>query len=370
MTADRQPFVSVVVPARDEEHTLGLCLDSITTQQWPTDRLQVVVVENGSRDRTRAVAEAWAARDPRVGVVVSEAANHAEAMNIGIQAARGEIVARVDAHSHVDRRYVPEVVAAFDRHPEAAAVGGAFLAAGETLRERVAGFARSSRLGVGGGYGTDRIPHDHPVRSVQCGAYRREALLAVGGFDPAMTYGEDEELNWRLRQRGFQVILCPALLQLYRPRASLAGLWRQYWHYGRGRMRVLRKHPDFLAPRHLAPSALVVVLVGLAAAGAVVPAARAALALVAGAWGAILVGAACAAHGARWRERLLLPGAVAGMHLAYGAGLLRELVRGGGRSETRPGPRTSWLQRWATPATARAPSHSPSSSAPRIVLRC
>src|SRR4029077_15682357 len=67
MNAEPQPFVSVVVPARDEEHTLGLCLDSITTQQWPTDRLQVVVVENGSRDRTRAVAEAWAARDPRVG---------------------------------------------------------------------------------------------------------------------------------------------------------------------------------------------------------------------------------------------------------------------------------------------------------------
>jgi succinoglycan biosynthesis protein ExoA len=328
MTADRQPFVSVVVPARDEEQSLGFCLDSILKQHWPDDRLEVIVVENGSRDRTRNVAEAWAARDPRVRVVVSQAANHSEAMNAGIQAARGEIVARVDAHSSVDRRYVAEVVAAFDRHPEAAGVGGAFLAAGETLRERVAGFARSSRLGVGGGYGTDRIPHDHPVRSVQCGAYRREMLLAVGGFDPAIAYGEDEDLNWRLRQRGFQVMLCPALLQLYRPRASLGGLWKQYWNYGRGRMRVLRKHPDFLAPRHLAPSALVVVLAGLAAVAAVVPAARTALALVAGAWGAVLAGAACAARGATWRERLLLPGAVAGMHLAYGAGLLRELIRG------------------------------------------
>ena len=118
-------------------------------------------------------------------------------------------------------------------------------------------------------------------------------------------------------------MLCPTLRQLYRPRASLAGLWRQYWNYGRGRMRVLRKHPDFLAPRHLAPSALVVALGGLAAAGTVVPAAHAALALVAGAWGAVLAGASCAARGARWRERLLLPCAVAGMHLAYGAGLLR-----------------------------------------------
>jgi succinoglycan biosynthesis protein ExoA len=351
MNADQQPFVSVVVPARDEEQTLGVCLDSITKQHWPADRLQVVVVENGSRDRTRDVAEAWAARDPRIDVVVSQAANHAEAMNVGIQAARGEIVARVDAHSHVDRRYVAEVVAAFDRHPEAAAVGGAFLPAGETLRERVAGFARSSRLGVGGGYGTDRIAHDHPVRSVQCGAHRREALLAVGGFDPAMAYGEDEDLNWRLRQRGFQVMLCPALLQLYRPRASLRGLWKQYWNYGRGRMRVLRKHPDFLAPRHLVPSALVVALGGLAAAGAVVPAAHAALALVAGAWVAVLAGAACAARGARWRERLLLPCAVAGMHLAYGAGLLRELVRGRGSIRDAAGPPNK-----LTPTLGNSPS--------------
>jgi succinoglycan biosynthesis protein ExoA len=343
MNGGQQPLVSVVVPARDEERSLDRCLASITAQRWRRDRLEVVVVENGSRDRTGAIADAWAARDPRIRVVVSGATNHAEAMNAGIRVARGEIIARIDAHSHVDRGYIAQVVAAFARHPEAAAVGGPFLPVGETLRERVAGLARSSRLGVGGGYGADRVPDDHPVRSVQCGAYRRDALLAVGGFDPAMAYGEDEELNWRVRQRGFEVMLCPALRQLYRPRASLTGLWRQYWNYGRGRMRVLRKHPDFLAPRHLAPSALVIALAGLAAAGTVVPAAHVALALVAGAWGAVLAGALFTARGARWQERLLLPAAVAGMHLAYGLGLLWTLagrpsraVRGFGHVVGRP----------------------------------
>jgi hypothetical protein len=180
-----------------------------------------------------------------------------------------------------------------------------------------------------------------------------------------MAYGEDEELNWRVRQRGFEVILCPALLQHYRPRASLGGLWRQYWNYGRGRMRVLRKHPDFLAPRHLAPSALVVVLAGLAAAGAVVPAARAALSLVAVAWGAILAGAACSARGARWRERLLRrapwPACTACMArdcAGAGAALGRRALPG------RPA-------RPASPSLGPPPaSRSPSSSAPRIVPRC
>jgi GT2 family glycosyltransferase len=92
---------------------------------------------------------------------------------------------------------------------------------------------------------------------------------------------------------------------------------------------VLRKHPDFLAGRHLAPSALVVALGGFAAASSLVPAAQAALALVAAAWGVVLVAAACTARGAAWRERLLLPCAVGGMHLAYGAGLLREAAKHG-----------------------------------------
>ena len=320
------PLISVVVPARDEERFLDRCLASIVAQRWPADRLEVVVVENGSRDRTRAVAETWAARDPRVTVVVSGATNQAEAMNDGVQAARGAIVARVDAHGTIDDDYLGEVAAAYARHPEAAVVGGTFLPAGETLRERVAGFARSSRLAIGGGYGADRDAWDHPVRTVQCGAYRREALLAAGGFDPAMAYGEDDELHWRLIQRGQAVILCPALRQRYRPRATLTGLWTQYWNYGRGRLRVLRKHPGFLAPRHLAPAALVVALGGFGAAGAAVPAARAAFTLVAAAWGAVLVASGCVARGAGLRERLLLPVAVAGMHLAYGAGLLRQAV--------------------------------------------
>ena len=242
------PLISVVVPARDEALPRPLPRLHRGAALAGRPRLEVVVVENGSRDRTRAVAETWAARDPRITVVVSGATNQAEAMNDGVQAARGAIVARVDAHGTIDDDYLGEVAAAYARHPEAAVVGGTFLPVGETLRERVAGFARSSRLAIGSGYGADRAAWDHPVRTVQCGAYRREALLAAGGFDPAMTYGEDDELHWRLIQRGQAVILCPALRQRYRPRATLTGLWTQYWNYGRGRLRVLRKHPGF-SPR-------------------------------------------------------------------------------------------------------------------------
>src|SRR5262249_57727078 len=90
------PLVSVVVPARDEERFLERCLASIERQKFQPERLEVVVVENGSRDRTRAVAEACAARDPRVRVGGSNATNQAGALNAGIRAARGTPVAPLD----------------------------------------------------------------------------------------------------------------------------------------------------------------------------------------------------------------------------------------------------------------------------------
>jgi succinoglycan biosynthesis protein ExoA len=142
-------------------------------------------------------------------------------MNDGVTAAAPATSSPgVDAHSRIAPDYLRRVVAALRRHPEAAAVGGPFLPEGTTPMERAVGVARSSWLGVGGGYGTDRTADDHGVRSVQCGAYWRDAILDVGLFDPAMVHGEDEELNWRLVQGGWAIVLCPALRQPYRPRGQ------------------------------------------------------------------------------------------------------------------------------------------------------
>ncbi len=323
------PAVSVVVPARDEERTLGACLASILAQDAP-GRLEVIVVENGSRDGTRAVADAFARDDRRVRVIGSEARNQAEAMNDGIMAARGDVVARVDAHSRIAPDYLRRVVSALQRHRGAAGVGGPFLPAGETAIERAVGAARSSPFGVGGGYGTDRDAGDHPVRSVQCGAYWRDALLDVGLFDPAMLFGEDEELNWRLTCRGTPVVLCPDLRQPYRPRGRFRALLRQYWNYGHGRARVLRKHPDFLRPRHLAPSLLVVGVAVLGVAALVSSAAATALWALAALYGVVLIAAGAYALGrVSPREAALVPLAVACMHAGYGAGMLAAAFESG-----------------------------------------
>ncbi|MEW6271956.1 MAG: glycosyltransferase, partial [Thermodesulfobacteriota bacterium] len=271
------PLVTVVVPARDEEGFIGACLDSLLAQTYPAERCEILVVDNRSRDRTPEIVERYALRDPRVRLLRCEGANQAAAMNLGVREARGEVLARVDAHGWVAPDYLSTVVALLERDAGVVAVGGPYLPTGDKLLERVTALARSSRIGVGGGWYSDKDAAEHLVRTVGCPAYRRDAIVAAGMFDPAMAYGEDDELHWRMLKQGGRILFSPGLRQYNRPRATLRALARQYWNYGRGRLRVLRKHPDFLQPRHLVPSAFVAVLLVLLAGALVLPAARPAL---------------------------------------------------------------------------------------------
>lgn len=317
-----RPFVSVVVPARDEEKALPICLDSLLAQTYDAARTEILVVDNRSTDRTPDIVQEYAKRDPRVRLLRCDGANQAAGMNAGVLAARGGIVARIDAHGWVEPEYLERAVAVLERHPAAAAVGGPYLPACERLLERVSALARASRIGVGGGWYADKDATEHAVRTVGCPVYRRQHVIDAGMFDPGMAYGEDDELHWRLAKQGGAILFSPELRQYNRPRATLGALGRQYWNYGRGRLRVLRKHPDFLLVKHLVPGAFVAVLVALAVLAVVLPIARPALTVLLGAYATALAVAAAAGAEHGWREALLVPCAVGIIHVAYGGGML------------------------------------------------
>ncbi len=342
---ESNPIVSVIVPARNEEGFLGKCLDSLLAQTYPPDRSEIIVVDNRSTDHTHAIAESYAARDPRVRVLTCGGPNQAAGMNAGIVAARGTLISRVDAHGHVEPNYLARVVAAFARHPRAVAVGGPYLPACDGLIERVAALARSSRFGVGGGWYSDKGTEEHAVRTVGCPTYRRDAVLAAGLFDPAMVYGEDDELNWRMLRGGGEIVFVPGVHQYNRPRATLMALAVQYWNYGRGRVRVVAKHPDYLLPRHLVPSLFVVTLILLSVSAGLLPAMRIILGvfILSYTLSLLAVGLAAARHG--WREALLVPIAVALMHVAYGTAMLCQaasLLVGSAQDSSRPRETVSW----------------------------
>jgi cellulose synthase/poly-beta-1,6-N-acetylglucosamine synthase-like glycosyltransferase len=316
--------VDVVVPAYNEEQHIAACIAGVLAQDYPTDRLRLLLVDAGSSDGTVEIARRHAAGDERIVVVSGEGRlTTPEALNVGLRASTADVFARVDAHGCPAPDYVSRAVAALEESDEGVVgVGGQPSYSGAEPFERAFTLARGSRLGVGGS--VYAAPGQREVvDTVPWGIYRRSALEEVGGFDPAMNHGEDEELNWRLKLAGKSVMLDSSIHFEYVPRATLGAAFRQYRDYGRARARVVAAHPGFLQPRHTAPAAFVLGLAGLAALSPFSVAARAGLAVAVGGYATAAAAGALAATG---REEIRLAPRVAAcfpaLHLGYGVGTI------------------------------------------------
>jgi succinoglycan biosynthesis protein ExoA len=265
-----RPHIDVVVPAFNEEGAIDACLDAVLAQDYPADRMQVFVIDAGSEDRTVDVVRARAARDPRIVLLSGDGRlNAGQAFQIGFQAGRAPLVARIDAHAYPDPDYLARAADVFASDDgKLGALGGGLRHVARTSFGRAAGIARQTRFGVGNSVFAERRDRVE-VDTVPLPVFRRAALDDVGGFLPALFGGEDEEVNWRLKGAGWKVLLDRSLRIRYEQRSSWSALFRQYRHYGHSRARVVALHPDYVRPRHLAPGALVLVGSALALAGLV-----------------------------------------------------------------------------------------------------
>jgi cellulose synthase/poly-beta-1,6-N-acetylglucosamine synthase-like glycosyltransferase len=323
------PTVDVVVSTFNEERYVQRCLDSVLGQDYPAERTRVILVDGGSSDGTVELARSVAERDERLTVIADgERRNLPASLNLAREHCAGELVAKVDAHGYPERDFLRLAAANFDgRGTRLACVGGRPVQDGDTAFGRAVALARTSRFGVGASeYAGSR--QRALVDTVQCGVYRRSVLDELGWFNADMNFGEDEELNWRIREAGYDILLDQRVTFHYTTRPSWRAAYRQYRNYGEARVRVVREHPGFLRPYHLAPAALVASAAALAVAAPLSPAARRGLAAL-GAVYATGAGAA-ATVAARRREpalSLMVAAGFGALHLGYGVGTLRGLAR-------------------------------------------
>ena len=330
--AGAAPAVSVIVPARDAEATLGAALESVLAQDH--GGAVEVIVADGSE--TSATGDLVRRRFPDVRIVANPDGGIAAGLNRALAAARHPVIARCDAGAVLPPGYLARAVATLER-TGAVNVGGRQCPVGTTPFGRAVALATSTPLGAGGArYRVGGA--EGPVDTVFLGVFRRDVLDAAGGWDETLGRNEDYELNWRLRARGGTVWFDPGLAVDYRPRGSVAALARQYYDYGRWKRVVLARHPRSLRLRQLAPPLLLAALAGsavLAGAGAILgpggpgpalapPAGAAMLGLAAAVpagYAALLLGGAAAIGLARRRpEAVLVPLAAAIIHLAWAAG--------------------------------------------------
>lgn len=318
--------VAVILSTFNEVRYIDRALDAILAQ---TVSPHVVIVDGGSNDGTTTLLRYRAAVDDRITLVcdgVHRSLPHA--LNVALDMTEEPFVAKVDARTFIAPDFLERALAVFEHSgPDLACVGGRPEQHGETNFGEGLARARMSRFGVGAsGYADPRDWAE--VDSVQCGIYRRSALLELGGFDRGLQFGEDEELNWRLRRRGYRIVRDNSIRFVYITRPTWKGAFRQYRNYGFARVKVWRKHREFLRPHHLIPSFAVITGAALLAAAAASPALRP-VALGAGVAYAL---AACTA--ALWATRdkpQLVPhtaAAFAALHLGYGIGLLQALMHG------------------------------------------
>ncbi len=242
------PFLSVIVPCRNEADSLGACLDSILNSGYPKERLEILVADGLSDDGTRELAESYAAEHRQVRLVDNPHRITPAALNRALACARGEIIARLDAHATVLPGYFSHAVRCLEASG-AANVGGRM----HTMTRDCGPFAEPIRIALTSrfGVGNSRFRTGAGVASIYTGAseqtcladtvavdtvfggcWPREVFSRIGGFNERLERSQDLEFNLRLRRAGGKILLNPAMESRYFARATLKYFLRHNWENG------------------------------------------------------------------------------------------------------------------------------------------
>lgn len=323
--------ISFIIPCYNEQASIGLLLEAIRLQIYPQDKIEVVIADGMSDDGTRNVIGDYASQHPEMNIRLIDNPLRIipAALNVAIEAAEGNVIIRIDAHSAPRPDYVERCLAVLEE-TGAANVGGVWEiqpGAGTWMARAIAA-AASHPLGAGDA--RYRISGESgSVETVPFGAFRREWLERIGPFNEELLTNEDYEYNVRIRTAGGVVWFDPSIRSIYFARPDLCSLARQYWRYGFWKVRMLQQYPGTLRWRQALPPIFVLSTVVLAALAFPFPLARLFCSLQLGVYFlttftfAFLEGSKRNDLGVAFG----FPISIWAMHIAWGSGFLWSLIR-------------------------------------------
>ena len=232
-------LVSVVMPVRNEERSIERAVQSVMSQTYRP--IEIIVVDAQSDDRTASIVDDLIDSGAPVRRFDNPQRLIAAGLNVGLAQARGEFIARVDAHAEVNPEYLHIAVEHLKSQPSVVAVGGRRHGVAQTPVGRANALALSSPFGVGNSinhYATEVQRTDH----ASFGVYRTHAARLVGGWDEALVVNEDVDFDHRLAQQGWEILYDPHMIIDWHVRESVRDLGRQYRRYGRGKAAMVRKN--------------------------------------------------------------------------------------------------------------------------------
>jgi glycosyltransferase involved in cell wall biosynthesis len=323
--ARSEPFVTILVPCRNEREHIIEFLRSLEQQEPVEGGHEILIIDGISDDGTRELLAKYA---PELGgprIVDNPARIVSPGLNEGIRQARGEIILRMDVHT----TYAPDYVKSCLRVLQttgATNVGGPARTRSVGYWQRAIAAAFASAFAVG----PARFhfeSYEGEVDTVTYGCWRKSDLLRIGGFDESLVRNQDDELNFRIRRSGGIIWQSPEIQSWYYPRSRLSDLFRQYFQYGYWKLIVMKKHRIPASWRHLMPPLFLVAIIGLGLASIFQKYALIAwLALILSYCGFLVVGSLSISARSGWRLLPAILPTLAVYHFSYAIGIFSSLL--------------------------------------------
>jgi succinoglycan biosynthesis protein ExoA len=322
--------ISVLVPVLNEERHIRETVAAMQAQRFDGS-VELLFADGGSEDRTREILLELAAEDPRIRVFDNPRRRTASGLNVCLREARGEFVARMDAHTFYSERYLAAGVERL-RRGDTEWVSGPAVPRPVGAISRAVGLALASWLGRGGSRkwndDLDAAEERDLDSGVFGGVWRRERVLDAGGWDERWPINQDSEMASRFLQKGARLVCLPEMAGYYVPRDTLDGLARQYYRYGFYRARTFRRHPESMRRSHLiAPGLVLALFAAILGPRPLRQAARGAL--IAYAAAVVVTALGTAESPGKRTEGPLLLAVLPTMHFGWGLGTLAGMLRFG-----------------------------------------
>ena len=330
------PFVTVVMPVRNEADYIAGSLGAVLEQDYPSERMEIIVADGMSTDATREIVRSLQSRFPNVRLMDNPGKIAPTGLNRAIAHARGDIIARVDGHCEIAPDYIRRSVEHL-QSGQADGVGGPIETIGETAVATVIATAMSSAFGVGGSAFRTVKGKTMLADTIAFPTYTRAVIERGGDYDEELVRNQDDEYNYRLRKMGAKLLLAADVQSRYYSRGTIKKLFKQYFQYGYWKVRVLQKHPRQMSLRQFIPPLFVASLLFSLLSACV---SAYGLWLPAGIIGCyLLVDLVASARTAIksnrfWLHLIFLPIVYLSLHLSYGLGFLFGLVKFASRWRT------------------------------------
>lgn len=254
--------VAVVIPTLNEEKFIARCLDSVIAQSYPFNDMDVMVVDGGSKDRTKDIVEEYKRKYQNIRFLNNPGRIQSIAFNIGVKSSDAPYIVRLDAHATYNHRYIEKCIEKFSANAEVLGcapefvgnVGGVC-----SIRPQHSGLIaessailNQSRFGIGGAAFRVGAPAGF-VDTVPFGCFPRKVLEKVGGMREDLPRGEDNEFNSRIRKAGYKIYLDPKIVCSYFSRDTLRTNMKQMYANGESIGHLFYVDKDSVGIRHLIP---------------------------------------------------------------------------------------------------------------------